>query len=222
VSEHGAWDAGAEAWVGLVRRDDPRGHPHDASILELLPPPAGRTLDVGCGEGRLTRELRARGYDAAGFDTSERLVAEARAADPAGSYAVAAADALPVEDGAAALVVCVNVLMHVEDLDAVLRELGRALVRGGSLLVGLVHPVAEAGRYDEEHDELRVTRYFEREPHGVPLGHVEVFHQHRTIEDYVRAFLGAGFALADLREVPGRTGTTPLYLDVLLERVAGA
>lgn len=33
-----------------------------------LPPPPARALDVGCGEGALTRELAARGYDARGID----------------------------------------------------------------------------------------------------------------------------------------------------------
>jgi SAM-dependent methyltransferase len=219
VSEAGAWDAGARTWIDRIRDgDDPRVHPHDAAIVELLPPSRGLTLDVGCGEGRLTRELAARGYDVVGYDSSTRLIAEARVAHPDGRYEVAPADALPVADAAAELVLCVNVLMHVVDLSAAVLELARVLAPGGALLVGLVHPVAEAGRYDEEHDELRVAHYFERESHAVPLGHVDVFHQHRTIEDYVRTFLASGLALLDLREVPGRSGSVPLYFDLLLAR----
>jgi 2-polyprenyl-3-methyl-5-hydroxy-6-metoxy-1,4-benzoquinol methylase len=57
-----------------------RVHLHDASIYELLPPPRGLTLDVGCGEGRLTRELSARGYEVVGVDASTALVEEARSA----------------------------------------------------------------------------------------------------------------------------------------------
>jgi SAM-dependent methyltransferase len=219
VSESEAWNKGVHEWVQLVRGGmHGRVHAHDASLYELLPPPVGLTLDVGCGEGRLTRELTARGYDAVGFDGSEMLVTEARAADPAGRYEVAQVDALPVPDGAAALAVCVNVLPHVDDLAAAARELARVLRRGGALLIGTIHPVAQAGEYDEEADELRLRGYFQPRSEAVPLGDYHVFHRHRTIEEHVRAFAAVGFVLTDLREVAGPSGSVPLYLDLLLRR----
>jgi 2-polyprenyl-3-methyl-5-hydroxy-6-metoxy-1,4-benzoquinol methylase len=217
-SEADAWNEGAATWVDLIRAGDAPMHAHDRSVRELLPTPAGLTLDVGCGEGRLTRDLAHAGYDVIGFDASSALVEEARAAHPDGRYEVARADALPVDQAAAALVVCVNVLMHVVDLRGAAAELARVLEPGGVLVVGLMHPVAEAGTYDEQRDELRLSRYFEREPHQIPLGHVNVEHQHRTIEEYVRTLVGAGFVLDDLREVPGRTGAFPRYLDLRVTR----
>jgi SAM-dependent methyltransferase len=216
VDEQAAWNEGASAWVERVREG--LSHPHDASIRDLLPPPAGLTLDVGCGEGRLTRDLRALGYDVVGFDRSEALVEEARRADPDGRYDIAEIEALPVGDGEAQLLLCVNVLPHVVELEPAVRELARVLGGGATAVVGLLHPVAVAGTYDDDADELRLSGYFDQEAHGVPLGDHHVFHQHRTIEQYVRAFLAAGFVLADLREVPGRTGQAPLYLDLRLTR----
>jgi ubiquinone/menaquinone biosynthesis C-methylase UbiE len=211
--EAGAWDAGAAEWVALVRCAE-HGVAHDTVLRELLPAPGGEALDVGCGEGRWTRYLSASGWHATGIDRSEALVAAAREADEAGVYEVGDATSLPIEDASIDLVLCVNMLMHVVDLGRAVSELARVLRSGGVAVVGLVHPVAEAGTYDEERDELRVARYFEAEEHPIPLGHGHVAHQHRTIEQYVRAFLGAGFALDDLREVPGRTGSTPALLDL--------
>jgi SAM-dependent methyltransferase len=211
--EAGAWNAGAKEWAAHVRgHGDGPEHAHDAVIRELLPPPAGLTVDVGCGEGRWTRELAERGYDVVGVDRSDGLVAEARKADPQGRYEIADAGALPFEDGAAALALSLNVLMHVVELEDAIAELARILAGGGALVLGLTHPVAEAGTWDEERGELRLTSYFEAAEHALPLGEHHVFHQHRTIEQYVRAFLAAGFALEDLREVPGRTGGIPRYL----------
>jgi ubiquinone/menaquinone biosynthesis C-methylase UbiE len=219
VTEAGAWEAGAEEWLALVRDPEHRhGEAHDAAIHELLPEPGGVALDVACGEGRFTRALSALGFEATGLDRSEKLIAAARAADPEGRYVVAEASALPVEDASARLILCVNALMHIVELDDTLREFARVLAPGGVLVVAIVHPVAEAGEFDEERDALVVSRYFADEEHALPLGHGHVFHQHRTIEQYVRAFLRAGFALDDLREVPGRTGSTPLYLDLRLTR----
>ena len=137
---------------------------------------------------------------------------------PSGRYDVARIDALPVEDGAAELVVCVNVLPHIHDLESAARELARVLRPGGTLLIGTIHPIAQAGTFDEERGELTLRGYFTHEAHAVPLGEHHVFHQHRTIEDYVRTLLGAGMTLTDLREVPGPSGEVPLYLDLLLTR----
>lgn len=219
TEERHAWEAGAHDWVELAR-NNPDGSrlAHDEAVRELLPPPAGPTLDVGCGEGRWTRELRERGYDVTGFDRSEKLLEAARAADPDGRYEAAVAESLPVADGGAQLVLCVNVLPHVVDLGAAVGEFARVLAPGGALVTGLIHPVAEAGSFDEETGALLVQGYFATEEHAIPLGHGHVFHQHRTVEGYLRAFLAGGFTLEDVREVPGTGGSAPRFLDLRLRR----
>ena len=124
-----AWNAAAHEWVS-ASVSGMSGRVHAARRLastSFCRRRRGLTLDVGCGEGRLTRELTARGYDVAGFDASEALVEEARTADPSGRYEVAPIDALPFADGAAELAVCVNVLPHVHDLAGAAAELARVL-----------------------------------------------------------------------------------------------
>jgi SAM-dependent methyltransferase len=217
-SEADAWNAGSAEWVDLVRDADAPMRAHDAAIRELLPPPSGPALDAGCGEGRWTRELRARGYDVLGVDVARAQVEAAQAADPDGRYAVAPVEELPAADATVELVLCVNVLQHAVELAAAAHELARVLRPGGAVIVGVTHPMAEAGRFDEERDELAVSGYFEHGRHRIPLGHHHVEHHHRTIEEYVRTFVAAGFVVDDLREVPGRTGSVPRYLDLRLIR----
>ncbi|HEX5449634.1 MAG TPA: class I SAM-dependent methyltransferase [Gaiellaceae bacterium] len=217
MGEREAWESGVGDWIGLVRSST-HPHEHDAVLRELLPVAAGLTIDVGCGEGRWTRELAELGYDVVGVDRSNTLVDAAREADPTGRYEVAAAEELPFADGAVSFVLCVNVLMHIVDLEQVVREFARVLERGGTLVAGLAHPVMEAGTFDEASGELRISSYFAEEEHLLPLGEHHVAHHHRTIEGYLRALLGNGFTLDDLREVPGRTGGTPKYLDLRLTR----
>ena len=59
------WEAEAGNWATLVRAPG-RDRSHDdinlPALRELLPEPAGSTLDLGCGEGRLSRFLRTAGY----------------------------------------------------------------------------------------------------------------------------------------------------------------
>src|SRR5690554_7950964 len=84
-----------------------------------------RALDVGCGEGLLTRELRAAGAAAVlGVDLSPEMVAEAReraGRDPGLEYLVADFLAMPVTEQFD-LVTCVATLHHV-DLATGLRRL---------------------------------------------------------------------------------------------------
>lgn len=219
MGEEEAWNAGAERWVEEVRRGD-RGpvHAHDEVLRELLPAPSGLVVDAGCGEGRWTRELRERGHDVVGIDRSEKLIGLAREADPDGRYALGTLEALPLGDGAASFILSVNVLPHVVELEAAIVEFARVLQPGGALLVGTIHPVMEAGAFDEEKGELRLRSYFAADEHAIELGHHHVFHQHRTIEGYVRPLLAGGFALDDLREVPGRAEGIPHYLVLRLTR----
>ena len=214
-----AWNAGAEVWIDEIRSGH-RGpvHAHDTVLRELLPSPAGLAVDAGCGEGRWTRELRARGFDAVGVDRSEKLLAAAREEDPDGRYELGTLEALPLADDSASFVLCVNVLPHVVALEPAVAEFARVLPAGGVLLVGTIHPVTEAGTFDEETGELRLRSYFAAEEHAIDLGHHHVFHQHRTIEGYVRPLLAGGFALDDLREVPAADNGIPHYLVLRLTR----
>jgi SAM-dependent methyltransferase len=132
---------------------------HDAywryrdTFFSLLPAPGRRTLELGCGEGRVSRDLHARGYRTVGIDVSETLVALAREADPGGEYVVADAAALPFEDGAFDLVVAYNSLMVVDDLAATVAEAARVLEPGGRLCASTAHPLSDAGRGRFESDE---------------------------------------------------------------------
>jgi SAM-dependent methyltransferase len=126
------WEAVAHEWAAHVRggRDKPFEW-NAPPFFDSLPPPRGLTVEVGCGEGRVTRELRARGYDVAAFDVSETLVMLAREADPEGNYGVADAAMLPIGDGAAALFVAFNVLHEIADLSEAIAEAARALALAG-------------------------------------------------------------------------------------------
>ena len=59
------WEAEAGNWAEFTRtpgHDSPHSTINLPALLALLPEPGKRTLDLGCGEGRLGRFLRSRGY----------------------------------------------------------------------------------------------------------------------------------------------------------------
>jgi 2-polyprenyl-3-methyl-5-hydroxy-6-metoxy-1,4-benzoquinol methylase len=80
-----SWEAHAAQWIAWARAPGHDGYWrfHRDQFLRLLPQPGKQTIDVGCGEGRLTRHLKELGHHVVGLDASPSLVAAARELDSA-------------------------------------------------------------------------------------------------------------------------------------------
>ncbi len=95
-----------------------------------------RILDVGCGTGTMVREL-ARYGRVEGVDADPEAVAFCRERGLRNVRQVDGEAALPFESGSFDLVTALDVIEHVDDDDAMLRELARVLIPGGLLLVSV-------------------------------------------------------------------------------------
>lgn len=222
------WEAEAENWVRWARAP---GHDsywrfHRDAFLALLPAPGRLTLDVGCGEGRLTRDLAALGHRVVGPDRSPTLVRHAAEAGGALGTVLADGAHLPVADGAADLAVAFMSLHDMDDMEGCAAELSRVLEPGGRACLAVTHPinsghaigrgdptrwVIEAGAYwierhtsdTEERDGLRMT-----------------FHSiHRPLERYFEALEAASLLTEAVREPRGPATSTnssafPFFLHI--------
>ena len=107
-------------------------------------------LDVGCGDGRLTRTMTEMGATVIGIEPGERQLARARAAATVGSesYVEGAAEELPAEDQSADVVVFFNSLHHVpiDRLQQALRESRRTLKSDGTLYIA--EPLAQGSQFE--------------------------------------------------------------------------
>ena len=147
--------------------------------------PGRAVLDAGCGVGYGTALLAAAGAaEAVGIDVSRESVEAARTGAPDNaSFVVGDVHALPFDEGRFGLVVCFEVIEHVEDRDAVLGELARVLAPDGVLALSSPHRgVYPAGnphhRHEYEPEELRAA--LEKR-----LPHVELRRQHPWVASAV-------------------------------------
>jgi SAM-dependent methyltransferase len=143
------WEAEAANWIQWARapEHDSYWFYRDSFFDQIVPPPGHRTLEIGCGEGRVARDLQDRGHKVVGIDTSPTLLRHARASDPAGRYVRGDAITLPFADGAFDIAVAYNSLMDVDDMPAVVQEAARVLEPAGRLCISVTHPVSDAGRF---------------------------------------------------------------------------
>ncbi len=123
---------------------DPRGpfamlHWLAAARAALVPPARGGgavLVDLGCGAGLLAPHLRGRGYRHVGVDITASALAQA--ALHGVSTVRADVTRVPLADACADVVVAGEILEHVTDLPAALREACRLLRPGGRLVIDTI------------------------------------------------------------------------------------
>ncbi|MGH9115278.1 MAG: class I SAM-dependent methyltransferase [Acidimicrobiales bacterium] len=215
----GEWEPEAENWLRWARTPghDAYWYYRDAFFDSVVPPPGRRCLEIGCGEGRVARDLAARGHRAVGVDSSLSLVRHARDADATGCYVLADGAGLPFGDGSFDLVVACNSLQVVADMAGTVAEAARVLAPGGHLCAVVSHPLADVGRFADDGDQAAfVVRddYFARRrvEDKVQRAGLEMTFRGWTysLEDYARAFHDAALVVEAIRE-PRPQGSTERY-----------
>lgn len=208
------WEHAAPDWIAWTRTP---GHDAFWSYREgfraFVPPPGEATLEIGCGEGRISRELTDLGHRVTALELSPTLLAAARetgSATPcrrAPLFVRGDAEHLPFADAAFDRVVAYNVLMDVADMPAAVTEIGRVLRPGGLATFSVVHPLADRGGFasrDPDADFVLRTSWFGSreidvvdERDGLRMHFAGWVH---PLPDYVAALRAAGLAVVDLAE----------------------
>lgn len=202
------WDDQVEAWGRFVRtpgHDQYHEEFNFPAFLELVQPPGRRTLDLGCGEGRVGAFLQSLGHHVIGVDASPGMVELARERHDA---IVADAAALPFDDGSFDLVIAYMSVMNFDDPESAIAEAARVLEPGGRLCTAVIHPLDGAGAFDDRTaaDATFVVTgsYFEPEPKpweserdGI---RITFYDRALSLERLVRAHERAGLVIDAVRE----------------------
>jgi len=229
------WDGIAEWYAELVRGGSAMHRFSRDVLLKALPVSVIGldVLDVGCGEGIVTRGLAGLGARVVGVDPTRALVAHAEAAEranPTGAvYRIDdGSDLHTVLDDSVDGATAALSLNNIDDLDAALGSVRRVLRAGGFLVFTVPHPCFDAPATETISTPAGIRRavgdYFAEghwrstHPHSVR----RAGNYHRTISTYVTAVSGHGFVLRSLdepapsdeirAEAPHRLGLPPFLV----------
>lgn len=117
-------------------------------VLDVLGDIKGRTvLDIGCGDGALTRFFCERGARVIGVDNQELGLKFAREflarLGLQAELFLAEAYRMPVADGAVDFAIASDVVEHVREPERMIREAARALRPGGTLVITTPYRLTE-------------------------------------------------------------------------------
>jgi 2-polyprenyl-3-methyl-5-hydroxy-6-metoxy-1,4-benzoquinol methylase len=117
------------------------GSRYESLVYDVVPAGCTRALDVGCGNGDLTRELRRRGVPTVvGIDPDGPCIRRCREHPEAGDIEYIAGDILTSEVGRFDLVSAVASLHHLDARAGLVRLRGLVAPGGVLVVVGLARP----------------------------------------------------------------------------------
>lgn len=181
-------------------------------VAEHLPRPIdGRAVvvDVGCGEGQVSRVAAAQGCTVLGVDPALRQVATARQRSGGPAYAQGSALSLPVGDATADAAIACLVFEHIPDVDAALGEVARVLRQGGRFLFLLNHPLLQTPGSGWIDDQVLdpPEQYWRIGPYLVEDETIEEVEKgvfipfiHRPLSRYLNALAANGLLLQRMEE----------------------
>ena len=212
------WEDHAAWWIeGFTDGADPE---YAEQILPLAAAELDgcrRVLDVGCGEGQLTRVAAAlAGVElSVGIDpTWNQLTVAARRAGATG-FVRGLADRLPFRDASFDAVVACLVFEHIEAVDEAIAEVARVLRPGGRFLFFLNHPLLQTPNsgWIDDHVLDPPEQYWRIGPYLVEDLTVEEVERgvfipfvHRPLSRYVNAMAANGLVLLHMDEPPPPPG----------------
>jgi 2-polyprenyl-3-methyl-5-hydroxy-6-metoxy-1,4-benzoquinol methylase len=212
-----SWLKNATPWTTAVRENAiaSRTLVTNQAIIDAVLSRSPRTiLDIGCGEGWLSRALAANGIRAIGVDVVPTLIEQARTAG-GGEFRVASYE----EIAAGQLDVKVDVavanfsLIGKESVEGIVRRSPDLMTEGGSLVIQTLHPVVAGG------DEPYVDGWRK----GSWTGFSDDFSDpapwyFRTIEGWVKLITDAQLKLVEMREPIHPQTRKPASLIIIAQR----
>ena len=204
------WEQHARWWIdGFTDGADPE------YVEQILPLAAAelagatRILDIGCGDGQISRMMAAGGAHVVGIDPTwnQISVAHQRAGGPA--YLRTTADELPFTDASFDVAVACLVFEHIDAVDAAIAEVARVLAPGGRFCFFLNHPLIQTpgSGWIDDHMIDPPEQYWRIGPYLIETESIEqvelgvyIRFIHRPLSRYLNALTEHGLVLERMIE----------------------
>ncbi len=220
------WNQKAQFWDQLHGDAGNRFHRRliEPSILQLLDlRPGEAVLDIGCGNGALSRRLAELGGSVTAVDYSDGMLdsARARSAGSAHNIDYRLVDATDVDAllrlGLAGFdaIVCSMVLMDIPIIEPIFQASSQLLRSDGRFVFATMHPAFNSNNpvfFHEKEDRdgtmvdrcgIKIHEYIDVQPvkgSGAPGEPVPHYYYHRTFSELLGGAFAAGFVLDGLLE----------------------
>lgn len=193
------------------------------NVLRMLGDVTGKkVLDMACGQGIFSEQLRDKGAFVTGVDVAKELIKiaeeKSKTVKEKGTHKVAyhvasADDLFMLKDATFDVVVCILALQNIENLQKTIIEARRVLIPNGTLIFVLNHPSFRNAKqtywgYNEADDKQyrRVDEYMSESHVRIDMTPGSIKDKkftvsfHRPLQVYIKTLTKAGFVVTRLEE----------------------
>ena len=205
------WETHAEWWIqGFTDGADPEYTEQILPLAAMELRDAKRVLDVGCGDGQISRLAVALGAEhVVGVDPTWNQVRVAQQRGGGAVFARSGAATLPFPDHSFDAVVACLVFEHIRDVDEAIAEVARVLQPGGRFCFFLNHPLLQTPNSGWIDDQILdpPEQYWRIGPYLIEDETIEEVEKdvfipfiHRPLSRYVNALADNGLLLERMIE----------------------
>lgn len=211
-----SWIANASNWIATIDNTEIESRKlstNNAIVNAVLSYPSSTILDIGCGEGWLTRTLRKNGKQSYGVDVVPGLIENAIAKD--GEY-YEVHSYTELGEGVKLMLPSFDVavinfaLIDKEDTEALIKSLYRYLTKDGMVFIQTLHPAAVTDEY--------VSGWKEGSWNGMKRDFTKPYQWYfRTLGDWLKLFKEAGLYVIEIKEPVHPETKRPLSVIFVLQ-----
>ena len=183
----------------------------------IAPEAKGDCLDIGCGRGYGFDYLKPKCTSCTGVDIAEAFLKEARARYPGISFLHQNAEKLPFDDATFDTITSFEVIEHIKDDTAFLKEIARVARPGAMVAISTPNRLVASGARKQPLNRFHVREYTAEEFRKLVAGvfsEVTLYGQSETVTGATTA---GEFATSVLNRIPVQVKyIAPFYLQDLL------
>lgn len=197
-----SWQKNAKEWIKVIdnNRIGSRQFTNKAIVNFLGELPFQRMIDIGCGEGWLTRQITMLNREAAGLDSIDALVQNAKEKGNESFYQMSYEDISggeTIPNGPYDIAVFNFCLYEEEGLPELFNGVKKSLSKNGSIVVQTLHPYF-LFHNGLEYKSQSISDSWKGLPGNFIDGHTWYA---RTFEDWFSVIQESGMKLENLKEI---------------------